>query len=139
MRHLVAEAGLGGHIEVDSAGTGAWHVGEPPDSRSTAAARRRGIRLIGSARRFDRRDWDSFDYVLAMDESNYRDLERSAPSDAARGKLSLLLSFDAASPRGASVPDPYYTEDGFDEVLDLCLAGCKGLLAHVRQKHGLSP
>jgi protein-tyrosine phosphatase len=138
MRRLVAEAGLEGRIEVDSAGTGDWHVGEPPDRRSTAAAARRGIQLEGRARQFSRADWHRFDYVLAMDGSNFADLERMAPNAAVLEKLHLFRSFDPASPRGAGVPDPYYSADGFDEVIDLCWAACLALLQEIRHRPELS-
>lgn len=138
MRHIVREAGLEGRIEIDSAGTAAYHAGEMPDARAAQAARLRGIDLSGRARQFKARDWQRFDYVLAMDRSNLRDLEASAPSSAVRGKLSLLRAFDPDSPSGAGVPDPYYGGDaGFDEVLDLCEAACRGLLGHVCREHGL--
>ncbi len=138
MRHLVGEEGLEGRIEIDSAGTAAYHAGEPPDRRATLTARRRGIELSGRARQFKPRDWERFDYVLAMDSSNFRDLERAAPSSAARDKLSLLRAFDPATPSGADVPDPYYGGDaGFDEVLDLCEAACRGLLDHLKKEHAL--
>lgn len=136
MRKLVKEAGLERHFEIDSAGTGDWHVGHPPDARSAAAGRKRGIELAGRARQFQESDWDRFDYVLAMDQSNYENLLRDAP-ERARAKLSLLRSFDPGAPEGASVPDPYYTTDGFDEVIDLCLVACQELLTHVRETHGL--
>jgi len=139
MRDLVEREGLSVHIEVDSAGTGDWHVGEPPDPRSVAAARRRGITLGGLARQFKKSDWESFDFVLAMDRSNYDELARSAPSGVAARKLALLRSFDPASPPNADVPDPYYTRDGFDEVIDLCIAACKPLLEHIRRVHELRP
>jgi protein-tyrosine phosphatase len=137
MRDLVARAGLSSKIEVDSAGTGDWHVGHAPDARSVAAAKRRGILVGGRARHFDPGDFARFDHVIAMDQSNYADLLRFAPSGIAEQKLRLLRSFDPASPPGASVPDPYYTTDGFDEVIDLCVAACEGLLEHVRETHGL--
>ncbi len=136
MRHLVAEAGLEGRIEIDSAGTGDWHIGAPPDTRSAAAAKRRGITLGGRARQFTPKDFERFDHVLAMDDKNHADLLAMAPA-AARAKVRLLRSFDPASPAGASVPDPYYTTDGFDEVVDLCLVACGHLLAHLREAHGL--
>jgi protein-tyrosine phosphatase len=139
LRHRVAELGLSGSIEIDSAGTGNWHAGEPPDSRSVAAASRRGIRVAGVARQFESADWDRFDYVLAMDSSNYEDLKRRAPTKEHLAKLHLARSFDPASPRGASVPDPYYTSDGFEEVLELCDAACRGLLAHLSREHGIGP
>jgi protein-tyrosine phosphatase len=137
MRHLVKQEGLGHRIEVDSAGTGDWHVGDSPDPRSTAAAKRRGIVLTGRARQFERKDWDRFDYVLAMDRSNFQALRSGAPRDVADKKLALLRSFDPASPPDSDVPDPYYTHDGFDEVIDLCIAACGSLLEHVRREHGL--
>lgn len=137
MRDLVVREGLASEIEVDSAGTGDWHVGHAPDARSVAAAKRRGILLGGRARHFEPEDFARFDYVVAMDQSNYEDLLRVAPSGVAGQKLRRLRSFDPASPPGASVPDPYYTTDGFDEVIDLCIAACERLLEHVREAHGL--
>jgi protein-tyrosine phosphatase len=138
MLGLVREAGLEDRIEIDSAGTSGYHSGELPDSRSRAAARRRGFELRGKSRQFARSDWERFDYVLALDSSNFEDLSDSAPSPAARQKLAMLRSFDPASPNGAGVPDPYYGgEDGFDDVIDICQAACTGLLAKIRSDHGL--
>jgi protein-tyrosine phosphatase len=137
MRDLVAKAGLAEKISVESAGTGDWHVGHAPDPRSMAAASRRGIRMTSRARQFQRTDFDRLDYVLAMDQANYDNLVAMAPPGVAGEKLRLLRSFDPASPRGSSVPDPYYTTDGFDEVIDLCIAACEPLLAHVKREHGL--
>jgi len=138
MRHLVRQAGLGDQIEVDSAGTCAYHVGEAPDPRARAAAQSRGIRVAGSARKFARGDWRRFDYVLAMDGENYRDLLSSAPTDAPGRQLFMLRSFDPDAEPDASVPDPYYGgERGFDVVLDQCEKACRGLLAHIRREHGL--
>ena len=137
MRDLVERAGLDPHIEIDSAGTGDWHVGQPPDSRSIAAAKKRGIKMGGRARQFTSDDWDRFDYVLAMDRSNYDDLRALLPRGDRGDKLRMLRSYDPASPEGASVPDPYYTTDGFDEVIDQCVAACAHLLAHIRGAHGL--
>lgn len=137
MRYLVAEAGLEHAIEIDSAGTAGYHSGEAPDARARAAGRRRGIEIKGCARRIEPTDFERFDYVLAMDSSNFDDLLSIAPP-ATREKIRLLRSFDPASPRHASVPDPYYGgEDGFDEVLDQCLAACAGLLNHIRREHSL--
>ena len=137
MRDLVERAGLSAHVEVDSAGTGDWHTGQPPDARSVAAARARGIKVDGQARQFTSEDWDRFDYVLAMDRSNYDNLRALLPRGDRGAKLRLLRSFDPESPAGASVPDPYYTADGFDEVIDLCIAACGALLDHIRSEHGL--
>jgi protein-tyrosine phosphatase len=138
MRDLVERAGLSGEIEVDSAGTGDWHAGQPPDRRSVAAARKRGISVGGHARQFTAADWERFDYVLAMDRSNHADLKASLPKPDLAKKLSLIRSFDPASPKGASVPDPYYSTDGFDEVIDLCIAACAPLLEHIRAERGLA-
>jgi protein-tyrosine phosphatase len=137
MRHLVRAAGLEGAIEVDSAGTAGYHAGEPPDPRACAAGRRAGIDVCGQARQFERRDFERFDYVVAMDRSNLDELSRLAPKGLAH-KLSLLRAFDSAARPGAAVPDPYYGDDaGFDEVLLLCQAACAGLLEHIRREHRL--
>jgi protein-tyrosine phosphatase len=138
MRHLVREAGLEDKVRVDSAGTGSWHVGEPPDRRACAAGRKRGIEVGGAARQFQRGDFAKFDYVIAMDRANYDDLAELAPSTEARKKLHLLRSFDPASPKDASVPDPYYGgAEGFDEVIELSLAACRPLLERIRREHGI--
>jgi protein-tyrosine phosphatase len=127
MRRLVEEEGLEDQIEIDSAGTGGWHVGAPPDQRATEAARRRGTTLSGAARRFDPADFDRFDLILAMDAENKRDLLALAPDDEARAKVRLFLS------GGRDVPDPYYGgAGGFEEVLDLVEEAARELLAEVR-------
>jgi protein-tyrosine phosphatase len=137
MRHLLAEQGLATAVEVDSAGTAAYHTGEKPDRRSAAAAQRRGVELVGRARQFLTQDWQRFDYVVAMDQANFDDLAEQAPREL-RDRLSLLLQFDRDSKPGASVPDPYYGgEQGFDHVVDLCFAGCRGLIEHIRLQHRL--
>lgn len=137
-RHLVVESGLQQKIDIDSAGTGGWHVGEPPDRRATAAARARGVTLTGRARKFDPRDFETFDFVIAMDTSNREVLEEFAVTEVYRSKLYLMRSFDAESETGASVPDPYYGgADGFDQVFDICMASAQGLLDHIRKQHGL--
>lgn len=131
-RKLVADAGLAHKISIDSAGTAAYHAGEAPDRRSTKHAAKRGVRLTGQARQFRAEDFRRFDYVLAMDDANYRELLKLAPDAAARSRLKHCRDFDSASPRSASVPDPYYGGDaGFEEVLDLCEAACRGLLAEI--------
>jgi protein-tyrosine phosphatase len=135
MRQLVAEAGLQGSIELDSAGTGAWHVGEPPDARATAAARARGIELQGAARQVREEDFERFDAILAMDRSNERELRRLAPDEQARAKVRLLRELDPASTglEDLDVPDPYYdSERGFEIVLDQVSAACEGLLEWAR-------
>jgi protein-tyrosine phosphatase len=134
-RHLVRDEGLEGEIEIDSAGTGDWHVGEPPDTRSTEAARRRGIELGGEGRQFSAADFDRFDLILAMDEQNRREILALAPDDAARSKVRLFREFDPASNGAADldVPDPYFGGDqGFEHVLDLVDSASRGLLDEIR-------
>ena len=137
MRHVICAEGLEDRIEVDSAGTGGWHVGAPPDERATAAAARREIVLEGAARKFDSDDFDRFDLILAMDENNRRDMVALAPDEEARAKVRLLREFDPAS-QGApdlDVPDPYYGgEQGFEQVLDLVDAATRGLLDRLREQ-----
>jgi protein-tyrosine phosphatase len=140
MRELVRQAGLQDQIELDSAGTGAWHVGEPPDARASATARVRGIVLEGAARQVRESDFEDFDLLLAMDRSNLRELRDLAPDEQARARVRLLREFDPRSASGGDatggdldVPDPYYGGDsGFEDVLDLVQAACEGLLEEVR-------
>jgi protein-tyrosine phosphatase len=135
MRHVLREEGLEDRIEVDSAGTGGYHVGAPPDERATEAARKRSIVLEGEARRFATVDFDEFDLVLAMDEENRRDLLDLAPDEETRAKVRLLREFDPESDGNVDldVPDPYYGGDeGFEHVLDLVEAATRGLVAELR-------
>jgi len=136
MLRLLEDEQLTASIEVDSAGTGDWHVGEPPDRRSATAGKRRGLNIRGRARQVTAEDFDHFDYLVAMDRSNLENLSRLAPSEHARAKVVLFRNFDPSSPRDADVPDPYYGEgDGFEKVLDICETACRGLLQHVRENH----
>ena len=131
-RHQVKQAGLDGIIASDSAGTHDYHVGEPPDPRAQRAAGRRGYdlsRLRG--RQVNRADFLEFDYLLAMDESNLRVLERQCPAQHAH-KLKLLMEF-STGPAPREVPDPYYGgEQGFERVLDMVEQAAQGLLRHLR-------
>jgi protein-tyrosine phosphatase len=134
MRALVRDAGLEDRIELDSAGTGAWHVGNPPDERATAAARERGIVLEGAARQVERSDFAEFDLIVAMDASNLADLRRIAPDEAARAKVRLLREFDPPADGGLDVPDPYHGgRRGFEDVFDLVQSACAALLAQLRE------
>jgi protein-tyrosine phosphatase len=133
MRALVRDAGLQERIALDSAGTGAWHVGDSPDARATEAARRRGIALEGAARQVRPRDFEEFDVILAMDRSNLRSLQRMAPDEHARAKVRLLREWDPSANGDLDVPDPYYGgPGGFEEVLDLVQAACTALLEELR-------
>jgi protein-tyrosine phosphatase len=124
-------------LEVDSAGTADYHVGEPPDRRSVAAARRRGYDIAPlRARQVLRSDFDRFDYVLAMDRANLAELERQRPAGAS-ARLALFMEF-APQIGAEEVPDPYHLGiEDFERVLDLCEAAARGLLAHlVQEKSG---
>lgn len=137
MRGLVQQAGLEGGIELDSAGTGAWHVGSPPDERATQTALARGIVLEGAARKVATRDFQDFDLILAMDSSNLHDLQEIAEGEQERAKVRLLREFDptSADTDDLDVPDPYYGgPQGFEDVLNLVLAACVGLLDDVRDR-----
>jgi protein-tyrosine phosphatase len=134
MRHRVREAGLEDVIEIESAGTGSWHTGDPPDERAAAEARARGIAMTGAAQQFRPADFDRFDLVLAMDRENAAHLRRLAPGAAAAAKVRLLREFDPAAAGGdLSVPDPYYGgPEGFSTVFELVDAACRGLIDHLR-------
>jgi protein-tyrosine phosphatase len=137
MRRLVADAGLEGAVEIESAGTGGWHAGEAADARATAAAARRGITLAGVARQVTQEDLERFDLVLAMDRANVLELRAVAPGTRALATVRLLRAFDPASAGGEDldVPDPYYGgARGFDTELDLVTAACRGLLGELRAR-----
>jgi protein-tyrosine phosphatase len=133
-RHQVAQAGLSHRFSIDSAGTGAWHEGEPPH-RGTAAILARHKIAVGPqrARQITPGDLASFDYLVAMDEENLRALE--AMRRDADGRVRLLLDY-APELGTREVPDPYYA-GGFDHVFRLVEAGCAGLLAEIRAREGL--
>ncbi|WP_111496448.1 low molecular weight protein-tyrosine-phosphatase [Marinobacter bohaiensis] len=128
----VEQAGLADSIEIDSCGTGAWHIGEPPDERAMAAARKRGYDLSTiRARQLKSADLDHFDYVLVMDRDN---LARSRSlASSRRTQPELFLTYAGDSPVD-EVPDPYYGGgDGFEFVLDLVESACDGLIDHIRE------
>jgi len=128
---LVREEDLDHRFEVDSAGTGAYHVGESPDPRSVEVARRNGIELRGAARQVTTGDLDTYDYVLAMDRSNLRNLESlEAPSSSA--SVRLLREFDPDADGDLDVPDPYYGgPGGFDRVYEMIDRSCRVLLEEI--------
>ncbi|MGD8176522.1 low molecular weight protein-tyrosine-phosphatase [Marinimicrobium sp. ARAG 43.8] len=132
--HKIREAGLSEQVEIDSAGTAAWHIGKSPDARSAAAALQRGYDLSHlRARQSDEADFEHYDYILAMDESNLMDLRALSPANY-RGHLGLFLEF-ARTFNEREVPDPYYGgNQGFEHVLDLVEDACEGLLNDVRQR-----
>ncbi|MBM3554187.1 MAG: low molecular weight phosphotyrosine protein phosphatase [Alphaproteobacteria bacterium] len=134
-RARVAAAGHAARLRIDSAGTHGYHVGEPPDRRSVAAARKRGYDLAPlRARRLAREDYAAFDYLIAMDR-DHLDIMRRGAKGGERDRVHLFLDF-APQLGEDEVPDPYYGEgDGFEHVLDLVEAASDGLLAHIVATH----
>lgn len=132
-RKLVNDAGRGGDFHIDSAGTGAWHAGEPVDPRTRAASARRGVPLQHAAQQFRAEHFADFDHILAMDRNNLANLRSIAPDEAARRKIRLLRDHDPAG--SGDVPDPYSGgSSGFDDVFSLCEAACSGLLAELTRR-----
>jgi protein-tyrosine phosphatase len=131
--NVLRREGLEYEVFVDSAGTGAWHVGSPPDERAQKSAGLRGLDLSSQrARRITPEDCDAFDYILTMDEDNY-----IVAASLCRGRAVVrpFLDFAADSPEG-EVPDPYYGgPDGFERVLDLVEEASEGLLEDIRERH----
>lgn len=131
---LLIEEGLGHRIEVDSAGTHAYHIGELPDQRARATAQRRGIDLSHQrARRAIAEDFERFDYLLAMDEENHRALRSICPPGR-EGRLRLFMEY-APQLEIREVPDPYYGgPNGFEAVFDMVEEAARGLLESIRRE-----
>jgi protein-tyrosine phosphatase len=131
--NVLRREGLEDEVSVDSAGTGTWHVGEPPDQRAQRSASSRGLDLSTQrARRIAPEDCENFDYVLTMDEENYR-----AVASLCRGSAAVrpFLDFATDSPE-TEVPDPFYGgPEGFEHVLDLVEEASEGLIADIREHH----
>ncbi|MGE4062394.1 MAG: low molecular weight protein-tyrosine-phosphatase [Rhodospirillaceae bacterium] len=130
-RHLIAEAGLGHAIESASAGTHGYHIGEPPDPRSVAAAKRRGFDLSAQrARKVRADDFHTYDLILAMDRDHFAHLESLRPNNA-RAEVKLFLEYHSDA-KHRDVPDPYYGgPDGFEQVLDMIEHASKVLLGQI--------
>jgi protein-tyrosine phosphatase len=129
IREAAAEAGL--EIEVDSAGTGSWHVGQPPHPEGIAAGARAGLRIDGRARRVSAVDFDRFDIILAMDQANLRDLFDLAPTREAQARTRLFRTYDPGA-ESDEVPDPWGgPEAGYDETVRIVRAAAKGLVAEI--------
>jgi protein-tyrosine phosphatase len=133
-RALVEAEGMEDDFEIDSAGTGSWHAGELPDSRSIRVAAAHGIQLEHRARQVARDDLDRFDYVIAMDRDNLEDLERMARAGPVMARLHLLREFEPDAD-GDEVPDPYHEGPaGFDHVYGMVRRSCEGLLQTLRTR-----
>ncbi len=129
---LISDKGLSDLFEVDSAGTHSYHIGSAPDSRSISFAQKRGIDLTTQqARQAKSRDFEKFDYIIAMDDDNFENLKQICPSPKFDNKLFTIMSF-SENKHYTEIPDPYYGgESGFDLILDLLEDACNGLLKQI--------
>ena len=132
---MLEKQGLADAFEVDSCGTGGWHAGELPDARARAVARKNGIELTSRARQIDPADFDRFDLIIVMDSDNHQNV---LSLGCEPGRVRLMRSFDPAltdnDAHNGHVPDPYYGGDrGFDDVHDMLVRACEGLIAELTQ------
>jgi len=135
MNHLFEQAGLSENIICDFAGTSSYHIGSPPDRRMNAAAvAKLGITLRGRARQFIKADFQEFDLILAMDKDNYEDIIALDPTGKYHNKVHLMCEF-CSRHKLKEVPDPYYGgTEGFNQVIDLLVDACEGLLQYVTKQ-----
>lgn len=139
-QRLLDDEGLTGKIITASAGTGGWHVGDPPDRRMRATAKSKGIQLNNRAKQFHSADFKRFDLVLAMDRDNLAELERLTEPPAAENQLRLFRSFDSEANGNLDVPDPYYGgAGGFDNVFSIVHRTCPKILDFARSRLTLTP
>lgn len=132
LKEALAEAGLSDRVQVASAGTGDWHLGEPPDSRMTRAAAELGLTLDTTSCLITAQDFRDADLILVMDRQNLRDVLGLAPDEDARRKVRLYRDFDP-EPGDGQVPDPYYGGDaGFRLVVEMARRTARGVVDHVR-------
>ncbi|WP_338050082.1 low molecular weight protein-tyrosine-phosphatase [Rhodovibrio sodomensis] len=136
LRHKAHHAGLADRLKIDSAGLGEWHLGHPPDPRAVDAVAAHGYSMGGqTARLVDPRDFERFDYVIAMDEGHHAQLNEICPR-ARKDRVRLFLEFAPQTGR-KSVPDPYYGDtSGFDAMVGLIEAGTDGILAEIAERAG---
>jgi len=135
-KHLAEQAGLDEHFHVESAGMGAWHVGESPDARAQRTARAHGVRLDGAAQQFRPGDFARFDHVLALDEDIAASLRRLASEAPARQKIRLLRDYDALARNGDhDVPDPYYGgPEEFERAYQMVERSCRALFDELKTR-----
>lgn len=135
-QNLVDEQGLDDLIEVESAGTHGYHIGNPPDSRSQATASKNGIDLSGlRARQFLSSDFNDFDYVIGMDYANIENMLSIKPAQSS-ARIDLMLAYSDKYDE-KEVPDPYFGHDGFDQVYDMISDASAGLLGFIRSQHSV--
>lgn len=133
MHKLVKDAGIDNEFEIDSAGMGDWHIGQLPDSRMRACGARHGYKFDHHARQFSRSDFQHFDLLIVMDNSNYRGVSSMAHSDEEHNKIVMLADYLRHHPGQTVIPDPYYggTSD-FEFALELIEDACEGLLEDIK-------
>ncbi len=128
MKQKIIENGLA--WKVDSAGTGSWHVGNLPDSRSIDVAYKNGIDITNQrARKFVKEDLEQFDLIFAMDSSNYSNIVNMASHSSQKEKVHLIMNMTEPQ-RNITVPDPYWDDDGFDQVFEMLSRACDGIIQH---------
>ena len=132
MQHLVDERGVAETYEIDSAGIGAWHVGNLPDSRMRSHGHKHGYTFDHHARQICDADFDRFDYIIVMDEENYKAVTRMKNRVGGRAEVCRMADYFTHHRKNHSVPDPYYGDDrDFELAIDLIEDGCQGLLQHL--------
>lgn len=134
-KHLVEKEGIADQFQIDSVGTGAYHVGDLAHRGTRRVLAARGIQCDSISRKINHNDLEESDYIIAMDHDNLSDIKYMARAGSLNGQLHLLLEF-ANNTRVRDVPDPYYSGD-FEGTYYLVEAGCRGLLAHIREAHGV--
>lgn len=131
---LLNERGLENQIQCDSAGTGDWHVGEPPDPRTLAVAQQYQVPIEHRGRQFVPADFAAYDYIIVMDASNRQNVLRQLPADTQSDHVFLMRQFDD-EPNEQDVPDPYWSgERGFDDMYHLLRRCCVNLLAYIEER-----
>ena len=134
MKHIVESENAGSDFYIDSAGIGGWHVGELPDKRMRVHAARRGYNLNSRARQFTEDDFGRFDYIIVMDDDNYKNVSSRARTENERQKVLRMCDYFSNDIQMQSVPDPYYGGDrDFELALDLIENGCAGLFDSIRK------
>jgi protein-tyrosine phosphatase len=135
LSHQLEEAGIADQIYVDSAGTGAWHVGQNPDTRSILVAKKNGVNLSGLARQLRFEDFFDFQLILAMDRANLQDLKKIESDIVSEVDIRLFREFDPLHDGDLDVPDPYYGgSKGFDQVFEITERTCAALADYLHKK-----
>ena len=133
-QHLVNERGLHPYFYIDSAGTSAWHIGEPANSKSRQMANKHGVKLNSRARKFEPADLEEFDLILAMDRENLQNIRQLDTQNRFSDKIKLMRDYDP-QPGDDEVPDPYYGGmDGFQHVFDVVHRSCAALLDELEEQ-----